>query len=180
MKVCSKCEIEQSLSDFHKCKHSIDGYQSSCKSCRNTFAKNKYDPNKEKERKRLQYLKDPNKEKERTRYNQSKRMIVDPSFKLAKRLRSRLSNALKGNQKTGSAISDLGCTIKELKIHLESKFKLGMTWDNYGEWHIDHKKPLASFDLSNPQQFKEACNYKNLQPLWAEENLKKSDKYGNQ
>lgn len=48
-----------------------------------------------------------------------------------------------------------------------------MSWDNYGKWHIDHIKPLADFDLSDPKQFKEACHYSNLQPLWAEENHKK-------
>ena len=51
---------------------------------------------------------------------------------------------LKNNYKSGSAIKDLGCTVDKLKLHLESKFKLGMTWDNHGEWHYDHIIPLCS------------------------------------
>lgn len=72
---------------------------------------------------------------------------------------------------------DLGCTIEELKAHLESLFKPGMTWDNWGHtgdvWHLDHIIPLASFDLTDPEQVKLACHYTNLQPLWATENLQK-------
>ena len=60
--------------------------------------------------------------------------------------------------------------------HLESQFKVGMTWDNYGEWHIDHIKPLAAFDIKDPAQVAEASHYTNLQPLWAMENFTKSKK----
>lgn len=94
-----------------------------------------------------------------------------------KNLRSRLYDALKNNQKIGSAVSDLGCSIEELKVHLESKFQLGMTWNNWTKdgWHIDYIRPLASFDLTDKNQVKEACKYINLQPLWAEDNLSKGD-----
>jgi hypothetical protein len=53
-----------------------------------------------------------------------------------------------------------------------------MSWDNYGKygWEIDHIKPLSLYDLTDDNQLKEVCNYKNLQPLWAEDNLKKSNK----
>jgi hypothetical protein len=51
-----------------------------------------------------------------------------------------------------------------------------MAWDNYGEWHLDHVIPLAHFDLTSPAQVKAACNYRNLQPLWASDNLSKGDK----
>ena len=68
-----------------------------------------------------------------------------------------------------------GCSIDELKTHIESLFKPDMTWDNYGSyWQIDHKEPLFKFDLTNPDQLKEACNYKNLQPLSKEEHKVKS------
>lgn len=98
--------------------------------------------------------------------------------RLAKRLRTRLVNAIRGNQKTGSAIRDLGCSMIELRWHLESKFQHGMSWNNYGRngWHVDHIKPLSSFNLSDPEQLKIACHYTNLQPLWAQQNLKKSNK----
>jgi hypothetical protein len=75
--------------------------------------------------------------------------------------------------KAGSPVRDLGCTVPELKLHLEALFQPGMSWDNYGEWHIDHIKPLAKFDLTDRDQFVQACHYTNLRPLWAEENLSK-------
>ena len=106
------------------------------------------------------------------------RLKTNIQFKLSLTLRSRLHSALKSNQKTGSAVKDLGCTINEFKIYLESKFQFGMTWDNWTTdgWHIDHIKPLASFDLTDRKQLLEACHYTNLQPLWATDNLIKSDK----
>lgn len=70
----------------------------------------------------------------------------------------------------------LGCTADEYKSHIENLFTEGMSWDNYGEWHIDHKKPCASFDLSDPNQQEECFNYKNTQPLWAADNYKKGAK----
>jgi hypothetical protein len=100
----------------------------------------------------------------------------DINFKLAGVLRARLNTAIKRRQKSGSAVRDLGCSIEELKKYLESKFQLGVSWDNHGEWHIDHIRPLASFNLEDRQQLLEACNYTNLQPLWAHDNLVKSDK----
>jgi len=102
-----------------------------------------------------------------------KKLKTDVQFKLACRLRNRIWDSLK----SGSAVKDLGCTIDELKTYLESKFQTGMTWDNWSKdgWHIDHIKPLASFDLSDRKQLLEACHYTNLQPLWAKDNLAKSD-----
>ena len=101
-----------------------------------------------------------------------------PQRRLAVNLRTRMWKAVKRNQRAGSVVRDLGCTINELKAHLESKFQQGMTWGNWAfdGWHIDHIKPLASFDLTDREQFKEACHYTNLQPLWAEENLSKGAK----
>lgn len=71
----------------------------------------------------------------------------------------------------------LGCTVDELKRHLQIQFRPGMTWDNYGEWHIDHIRPCASFDLTDPEQQRQCFNFKNLQPLWAKDNLSKGAKY---
>ncbi len=95
---------------------------------------------------------------------------------LARRLRGRLSEAIKTNAKSGSAVRDLGCSIEYLKNWLEAKFKPGMTWENWGEWHIDHIVPLASFDLTDRVQLLKAVHYTNLQPLWGLENLKKGDR----
>jgi hypothetical protein len=96
--------------------------------------------------------------------------------RLAEALRSRLYQAIRWESKAGSAVSDLGCSIPELKQYLESKFQPGMTWDNYGQWHIDHINPLAKFDLTDREQFLQACHFTNLQPLWAVDNLAKRDK----
>lgn len=106
------------------------------------------------------------------------RLKIDPQYKLSLSLRRRLRCALKGNYRSGSAIKDLGCSIDELKVYLESKFLPGMSWDNwtYDGWHIDHIKPLASFDLTDRNQLLQACHYTNLQPLWAKDNIAKSDK----
>jgi len=110
--------------------------------------------------------------------NRRSRMETDIQFKISATLRSRLFRALRNNQKTGSAVRDLGCSIPELKTYLESKFQPGMTWGNWSHagWHIDHIKPLASFDLGDRNQLLEACNYTNLQPLWAIDNFSKGDK----
>ncbi len=104
-------------------------------------------------------------------------MRNNPYYKLKKRLRDRFRKALKNNYKSGSAVKDLGCSIEQFKIYLESKFQPGMIWDNYGEWHIDHIKPISKFDLTDRNQLLITCNYTNLQPLWAKDNRIKVAKY---
>jgi len=114
--------------------------------------------------------------KKRIIQEKSIRYREDLDFRLAYKLRNRLNIAARGGYKSGSAVRDLGCSIVELKAHLESQFTDGMSWENYGRWHIDHIIPLASFDLSDREQLKCACHYTNLQPLWAEDNLRKGCK----
>lgn len=98
---------------------------------------------------------------------------------IADRLRTRIRIALKhsGVKKSVSMTSLLGCTIEFLKGWLESQFKTGMSWQNHGEWHIDHKRPCASFNLTDLEQQKICFHYTNLQPLWALENIRKGAKY---
>lgn len=107
-------------------------------------------------------------------YNRRKK-LEDLGYKLRQNLRIRLATAVREGAKAGSAVSDLGCTIDELKSYLEAKFTDGMTWGNWGRkgWHIDHKKPLAAYDLTDADQVKEACHYTNLQPLWWRDNIAK-------
>jgi hypothetical protein len=100
--------------------------------------------------------------------------------KLKRLLRTRVSDALLGKKdKGGSAVRDLGCSIEELKAYIESKFMPGMTWENRGKkgWHIDHIIPLSAFNLSNEEQFRAACHYTNLQPLWAIDNIRKGPRF---
>lgn len=86
--------------------------------------------------------------------------------------------AVKGTEKATNTWALIGCPKDFLKQHLESKFKPGMTWENYGPvWEIDHIRPCASFDLTDPQQQRECFNWSNLQPLFALENLKKGATY---
>ncbi len=108
---------------------------------------------------------------------QKKRRDVDPQFKLICNVRTRINSALRGETKSASTLSLLGCSIPELKAHLESRLLPGMSWENRGfyGWHVDHIIPCASFDLSDPEQQKKCFHYTNLQPLWAPENLRKSD-----
>ena len=104
----------------------------------------------------------------------------DPCFVLAQRLRANLRDALqRQNAPKAFHIKEIiGCTIQELKVHLEKQFKPGMTWDNRGsKWQIDHIRPLASFQLIDPEQQKLAMHFSNLQPLWELENKRKSNKY---
>lgn len=108
---------------------------------------------------------------------EKERIKTDIPFLLRKRIRSRLRVAMKNNYKSGLAIESLGCSIEELKAHLERQFTEGMSWSNYGKgWEIDHIIPLAKFNLSDPEQIKKACNFMNLQPLWKEDHYKKSQK----
>jgi len=112
-----------------------------------------------------------NKDKILQRHNE--RYEYDIIYKIKYALRNRFKQAFRKTYKRGSAIEHLGCSIEELKKHLESQFQPGMTWDNYGEWHIDHIVPFAKFDMIKLEDQQKACHYTNLQPLWAKDNLKK-------
>lgn len=101
-----------------------------------------------------------------------------PEGALIHNARTRIRRALRGISKAGRTISLLGCTPEELKSWLEGWFEPGMSWDNYGEWHVDHNRPCESFDLSDPEQQKRCFNFLNLRPLWAEENIRKGALYG--
>lgn len=105
------------------------------------------------------------------------RRKTDVIFRLICNLRRRLLFAIKNNQKKGSAIRDLGCSIPFLKDYLQSKFYGGITWDNYGKfWEIDHIKEFWEFDITDPVQFKQAVHYTNLQPLTIPDHRKKTFK----
>lgn len=104
----------------------------------------------------------------------------DPNYKIMASVRSRLIQAIKGRRKSKRTAEILGARIEVVRAHIESQFQDGMTWENWGrgwhgarEWHLDHIKPLASFDLTDPEQLATAAHYTNLQPLWAVENLRK-------
>ncbi len=140
------------------------------------YHKEYYLKNKNKIKQQLKQYRSGNKEK--TNAYIANRRKTDPNFKLSLLLRSRMNKALKGNYKKGSAVKDLGCTVSELKLYLENQFTEGMNWDNWSliGWHLDHVIPLSSFNLQDRSQLLKAVHYTNLQPLWAEDNLAKSNK----
>lgn len=104
------------------------------------------------------------------------------NFRLVERIRTRLYGFLKEMPVESVSIQDIGCSIEELKAHLESQFDSKMSWENYGVrgWHIDHIKPLSMFDLKDRKQYLEASNFKNLRPLWWRDNLSKGGRRGKQ
>jgi len=102
------------------------------------------------------------------RYNKT------PKARVAAAVRSRLRRALVS--KTEPSRACLGCTPEFFKKYLESQFLPGMTWDNFGKWHMDHIVPLSAFDLTDSNEMRVACNWTNIRPLWAKANLRKSSK----
>lgn len=117
---------------------------------------------------------------ERVREYTREKMRTDPSFRIKNKLHVRVCELIRksGTIKHQNTITLVGCTLKELMNHLESQFKQGMSWENHGlhGWHIDHIRPCASFDLTDPAQQRACFHWTNLQPLWAADNREKSDK----
>jgi hypothetical protein len=103
------------------------------------------------------------------------RRATNSQLRSASIIRSRIKRALKGHAKSGSALTYLGCSIEHARKHIERQFLPGMTWENHSlrGWHIDHVRPIATFDLADEDQRRQAFHYTNLQPLWAVDNLAK-------
>lgn len=191
MKICNTCGETKEITEFYTSANAVDGYRSKCKVCvrivhkkyktdypERARADSKLYTERHPERRKAYREKIKDKFREYHRIYENKRRKAEPEYKLKHTLRNRIRKAFQGGYKTGSSVRDLGCTILEFKKYLESKFQEGMTWENYGRygWHIDHITPLSSFDLTDREQFLKACHYTNMQPLWAKDNLKKSNK----
>jgi Prasinovirus endonuclease VII len=108
----------------------------------------------------------------------------DAIFRVISSLRRRLRQAVRGSPKSTTTLRLLGCTPDELKIWLQRRFRDGMGWHNYGSagadgrgWQVDHIRPCASFDLTNPKHQAKCFHFSNLQPIWAADNLAKRDKW---
>jgi len=113
--------------------------------------------------------------REQAEYSKA-RASADPAYRLLRRLRKRVWDALVNGYKAAPTLELIGCSVDALMDHLEAQFSDGMTWENYGDWHVDHIRPCASFDLTDPAQQRECFHFSNLQPLWAEENIRKGAK----
>ena len=202
-KKCNRCFNQKILTSFHKKKPKV--YSLTCRACcskrtkinylknkshylnyhnkyrlRNAEKiKSKHDKDYQKKRNREYYVKNKKSLNKKKNEYFKKRRSIDPCFKIKCYLRNRIGFALKrsGEAKKDKSMNFIGCSVSELKKRLQSKFLPGMTWDNYGKWHVDHIKPCASFDLSDENQQKECFSYTNLQPLWACDNLRKGDRW---
>ena len=156
-KICSSCKLVLDTNKFNKCSKSKNGLQSVCKICKNKKLSDYYKLNPKK-----RYY---NKEKQKDRYEKNK-----VTFNFSRRMRKSL-NGIK-ESKSWEMLVDYN--LDDLINHLGLQFKDGMTWENRSEWHIDHIIPLSS--AKTEQEIYELCKYTNLQPLWAQDNLKKSNK----
>lgn len=195
LKVCSICEVELPISSFYKKKGGKFGVRAVCKACSDKEATSYRESNPHKNRAYLLKRYKANPEKYRAMVSkfqyenrkkiklyraehQRHKMATDLDYRLRTLLRGRLSKAFSNGYKKGSAVSDLGCSIQHLKLHLELFWDEGMSWLNYGkgegQWSIDHIKPLSHFDLSDRSQLLQAVHYTNLQPLWHVDNMRKN------
>lgn len=106
-------------------------------------------------------------------------MMESQSFRLNGRMRNAIRKSLKGGKNGRRWESLVGYSLKQLMKHIEKRFAPGMSWDNFGEWHIDHIIPKSLFNYSSVEDidFKRCWALKNLQPLWAEENIRKHNHY---
>lgn len=129
------------------------------------------------EQRKVYYYK--NKKDERRRNNEWKKnkRKIDPIFRIKINVRARIRECLNGKKISQRTFEIIGLTAYEFKKYIESKFTDGMTWENYGEWHIDHKQPL--YLAKTEEEVLSFNHYTNLQPLWASDNLKKNRKYDN-
>jgi hypothetical protein len=186
MKVCRKCLKELPISSFKKNKNWV---MLDCRSCYYTYV---IKPSRSKKRKPRLILTEEErlirKRESRKRYKiNNPDKVVDqrrrhrernknnPIFKTQRNIRKRLKKQLDKGFKIGQTSEMLGCSLLDFKSYIESQFTESMNWDNYGSyWHIDHIKPVCSFDLTQPNIARQVNHYTNLRPLKAEDNIKKS------
>jgi len=190
-KICPQCNIEKPLSDFHINRTYINKdselqvYYSLCKKCvieRATVWNKEH-----RERHRILSLNHFRANKIKYAENEKRWRKNNPDKIKARRKRDRLHRnlankiykCLRQGKNWRSWESLVGYKLSDLKSHLEKLFKPGMSWENWGEWHIDHKRPISSFNISSSEDedFKECWSLNNLQPLWKHENLTKSSKF---
>lgn len=195
LKLCKTCNKNKQLENFYIRKDN-GKHRNICKKCicekskfyrknnKEKVAKAKKQYAKKNEKHISEYQKKYRKKHKKRIYKQIRNIEKEKyktniCFKVRKNTQRRILLALKGKCKSANTVELLGCSIEEYKKYLESKFQEGMKWENHGiyGWHIDHIKPCASFDLTNPEEQKKCFHYTNTQPLWADENVKKRDHY---
>lgn len=189
-KICSKCKIEKGVCEFYNNKSRFDGKRNECKVCSNIQSTLYNQKNKKKVNKIKQKYVENNKEKvkqsKKDWFNKNphyknewtvKNYNNDSLFRLVQivRARTRLFFKSKNTKKKNSTFDIIGCSPEFLKEHIEKQFTEGMSWDLLGSHiHIDHIIPLSS--AKTEEEIYKLCHYTNLQPLWANDNLRKSNK----
>lgn len=176
-KSCGRCRAVKPIIDFAKCASRLNGLQSICRDCQKPDGRKWYLANLD----RVNDLRDkwaknnPERKSEYLRNWARKKYQTDPVSRLKSNISSRIWFATKSmnSRKSQKTIDYLGCTIEELTVHIERQFKSGMSWGNRIEWHIDHIIPIAS--ASNLEELIPLLHFTNLRPLWALENMIKSD-----
>lgn len=136
----------------------------------------KNNPKSRSESNRRYYRANWKKMREQHREYKRNRRRTDPLYRLKDNLRRRIIHAVTRIQmrKNRRTMDILGCEMDFLKRHIEAQFSPGMTWENYGRWHIDHIVPLAT--AKSKEAAEKLCHYTNLAPLWAEDNFAKGAK----
>ena len=188
-KKCNSCEEIVKLENFYSYQRKGKGkihYMTKCKLCHRQFQK-KYAKNTKYFRKdnatrcREYRNNHPGRYREQKRKYIAKRRKEDKNFLVQDRISCQVYQFCKRINvlKTNSFWKSIDYTPKELRSHLEGSMWYGMDWDNYGDWHIDHIKPKSKFKINEygDEQFMECWGMDNLQPLWAEDNQFKGDKY---
>jgi len=194
-KTCRGCGESKLLSEYYKQKGGKYGRESECKLCRE--AKKKAYRQSEAGKAKINAYQKAYRQTEAGKagikaYRQSEagkaykkaynkawhknRRRTDPVYKLQCNLRSGFGNWIKGHTKTCKTEQYVCCTYKELLDHLESQFEEGMTWENHGQWQIDHFKAQSRFDPTIEEEAFKCWHYTNLQPMWAEINNSWKDK----
>lgn len=194
MKTCKKCNLEKPMDDFSPDRRNRDGRYARCKSCNRQYAKDRRENNpayreyaeayyqKNKERMLAVTKKNYQKNKAahfaRNREHYHKVLKHRPDFKANCAHRKVLSRFLAryGGEKSGRTHEVLGYSVAELKEHISRQFTKGMSWENYGDWHIDHITSVSTFVKRGEKDPAVVNALANLRPMWAEENQKKRDK----
>ena len=129
-------------------------------------------------RKRQENLTPEQKAHQRVKANERARLRteIDANYKVKKYIACRIRTAIKKGcgSKNNSTAELVGCDIQSLREHLENQFQQGMSWANYGDWHVDHRLPCAMFDLTQECEQKRCFHFSNLQPMWGHDNIVKS------
>lgn len=177
-KECFTCKVVKSYLEFYEAKKLATGLMTNCKDCHKKRASRQYIKRSDKVKKKVKEYRVNNREKVRLtkRAYHKKKFDTDPRYRLTRRLRCRLKDALrkKSWKKNTHFAEYIGCNLDFLKAHIEKQFKTGMSWANQGKWHLDHIIPLSS--ANTEEELYKLCHYSNIQPLWAEDNNAKSDK----